>query len=81
VSELYGTYTVTSGVLRALLKAITLAGQQTMQEYGFQEERRKLRRATDETAGTSEKEVVQTITSPPRNSSPETFSPPSGQLI
>jgi hypothetical protein len=36
-SALYGTYTVTSGKLKALLKARTLAGQQTMQEDGFQE--------------------------------------------
>jgi hypothetical protein len=84
INVLYGTYTVTLEELKALLKASTLAGQQTTQEDVFQKVRRKKRRTTDETAGTSKKEAVQTKPSPalnispPRGSSPETFSPPQG---
>jgi hypothetical protein len=62
-SALYGTYTVTLDELEDLLKASTLAGQHTTQEDGFQEVRRKKRRTTHETAETSKKEAVQTITS------------------
>jgi hypothetical protein len=73
-SALYGTCTVTSHELKAVLKGDTLAdrtkspkttGQQTTQEHGFQEARRRKRRATDETAGTCKKKAVQTKTSPP----------------
>jgi hypothetical protein len=93
-SALYGTYTVTLQELKAVLKARTLAdqtnlpkttGQQTTYEDGFQEVRRRKRRATDEITGTSKKATVQTIMSPalnipPRRSSPDIFRPPpSGQ--
>jgi hypothetical protein len=62
--------------LKAVLKAGTLAdqtnlpkatGQQTTQEGGFQEVRRRKRRVTDETTGTSKKVAVQTKTSPALN--------------
>jgi hypothetical protein len=42
-----------------------------MQENGFQEVQRKMRRGTDETAGTSKKEVVETKTSPALNIPPK----------
>jgi hypothetical protein len=54
-SALYDTYTVTLGELKAMLKASILAGQtispratgqQTTQEVGFQEVRRRKPRAT-----------------------------------
>jgi hypothetical protein len=94
-SALYGTYTVTLQELKAVIKVRTLTdqtnipkttGQQTNKEDDFQEVRRRKRRATDETTGTSKKATLQTktptalnITPPPRRSSLENFSPPSGQ--
>jgi hypothetical protein len=68
-SALFGTYTVTLQELEAVIKARILAdqinipkttGQQTNKEDDFQEVRRRKRRATDETTGTSNKETVQT---------------------
>jgi hypothetical protein len=73
-SALYGTYTVISDELWAMLKASTLAdqtnsikatGQQTTQEDGFQEVWRQKQRTTDETARTSKKATVQNKTSLP----------------
>jgi hypothetical protein len=68
---MYGTYTVTLQELKAVIKARTVAdqtnipkttGQQTNKEDDFQEVRRRNRRATDETTGTSKKATVQTKT-------------------
>jgi hypothetical protein len=79
-SALYGTYTVTLQELKAVLKARTLAGQtnipkttgqQTTQEDGLQEVRRRKRCATDETTGTSKKAAVQIKTSPALNIPPK----------
>jgi hypothetical protein len=75
---MYGIYTVT--LQEAMPKARTLAGQtnppkttgqQTTQEDGFQEVRRRKRRATDETAWISKKAAVQTETSPALNIPPK----------
>jgi hypothetical protein len=69
LSALHGTYTVTLQELKAVLKVSTLAGQtnlpkttgqQTKQEDGFQEVRRRKRRATDETTVTLKKAAVHT---------------------
>jgi hypothetical protein len=89
-SAMYDTYTVTLQELKAVIKARTLGdqtnipkttGQQINKEDDFQEVRRRKRRATDETTGTSKKATVQTKMPtalnipPPRRSSPETFLP------
>jgi hypothetical protein len=75
-SALCGIYTATLHELKALLKASTLGGQsntpkatgqQTTQEDGFQEVRRRKRQANDETAGTSKKAAMPTNTSPALN--------------
>jgi hypothetical protein len=72
-SALYGTYIVTLQELKAVIKARTLAdktnipkttGQQTSKEDDFQEVRRRKRRVTDETTGTSKIAAVQNKTSP-----------------
>jgi hypothetical protein len=77
---LYGAYTVTLLELKAVLKARTLAGhsnvpkttgQQTKRGEGFQEVRRRKRRATEEITGTSKKAAVQTKTSPALYSHPK----------
>jgi hypothetical protein len=92
-SDLWGTYTITLHELKAMLKASSLGdqtnspnatGQQTTQEHGFQEVRRRKRRATDEPDRTSKRAAVKNNTSPAlnihtRSSSPETFSPHSRQ--
>jgi hypothetical protein len=71
-SALYGTYTVTLQGIKAVIKARTLAdqtnipkttGQQTNKKDDFQEVRRRKRRATNETTGTSKKATVQNKTS------------------
>jgi hypothetical protein len=91
-SALYGTYRVTLQELKAMRKTSTLAGQtnipkatgqQTTQEDGFQEVRRRKRRVTDETTGTSKKAPVQTKTSPALNTplkevDTRNLSPPQG---
>jgi hypothetical protein len=68
---MYGTYTVTLQELKAVIKARTqtdqtnipkTTGQQKNKEDDFQEVRRRKRRATDETTGTSKKATVQTKT-------------------
>jgi hypothetical protein len=60
-TDLYGTYTVTLGELKAVLTMSTAArqtkvpkstGQQSTQEDGFKEVRRCKRHSTDETAQT-----------------------------
>jgi hypothetical protein len=82
-SAMHGSYTVTLQEIKVMIKARTIAGQtnlpkatgqQTTQESGFQEVRRRMRRATNETAGSSKEATVQTKTLSALNTSP----PPEG---